>query len=290
MDPADLARNNDRRRNRFKASIHVNLSTWQIARLLAPVMSNEGGEGLRGLFDPNDGPNGTIIWWIAYKASHHMGRNMLAWNFEKQHLEVEVNMDADGTLYLEFEYQAPQEIVDRFLSHPSIGSLSDGCLTSRGKILYIQNHRVTFTKPAAAPTWEEDRAQMKLQWSKLEAQALLWSRMQNKKFVGDRDIPTIDNVRSLRNFMRGFFWHGPGFVPYAPATVSADGSITLLWRKTGASARLSIQKGIVTIDIADSTHTSFGPYDWRKYKRSDYAGRKLWRFYSLMSDFVGAEN
>ena len=233
--PADLARSLERNRARFRSRIMVDPSAWQIAKALAPVINNEGGEGLRGIFDPAQGAHGGLFWWIARHASHHEGQLMLGYSPASEILQVEMNVDNDGTIYASWPGRE-KALHPKFLAHPLLQNMVNGCLTYNGKQLQIRDHRVKLLRSPAtsadlAPSITDIRRPL---WLALVAEADEWAKLRRSVLPDGRPRPIKDALVPYRVYLREQTSYGWFRSPVPDCEILPDRTIQLAWRRTGS--------------------------------------------------------
>jgi hypothetical protein len=235
--PEDLVRSLERRRARFMPNVVVDPSGWDIARLVARELRGSHGEGLRGIFVPDEGEHGRLYWWPAHKGSHYDGRMMLGMGLDRSSselLEVEANVHRDTTIF--FQFGIPQSELDAsssveaFMRHPTVSDQMDGCLARNGRLVLIDVEgrvRLSASAPAGDPH-AELRSRREAAWAHLGRQAERWARSRRPTTDDGRAMPDRRSLASYRSWLRHGGWCY-GYHPL-PSVEFENGSIVLEWR------------------------------------------------------------
>lgn len=251
--PDDLLRSIERRRARFMAEVMMDVDSWTIARVVARRLRGSHGEGLRGVFVPDDMGHGHVYWWVASRASHHEGRLLLRLEPDRSSgriLEVEVNVDRDTTLYHQFgrgqDEPTFSSLIDSFLAHPSTGPLIDGCLSRNGRLLLIDPEgriRLSSKIPADDPH-EEIENRRRIAWNAIEERARAWARSRSKTDAQGRPLPDRASISSFRRWIASERWmlnRRP-----IPSMHVDGGTIVLTWRGSDLRATIVFDGGTMS--------------------------------------------
>lgn len=241
LAPPDLARGMERDRARFLSGVLVDPSTWDIARALQRHLRGRDGEGLRGVFVPEPGGPGRILWWIAGTASHAQGRRMLPPEMRSDvMLEVEMNVGTDGTIYPCWGRldEGRDDLVEAFLDHPTIGPLMEGSITRNGRQIVL-GREGRGIRLLATPAPDVDLAEIEAKacqedWDRLASEGDAWSRTRSGRAADGRILPTRAAIRLYRRWLDRQ-WHG-----YAAPIVTIEGGIIVAeWRSTDHYLRVA---------------------------------------------------
>lgn len=245
----------ERSRLLLSSNMMVNAGAWRIARELASTCDEDDGwaaEGLRGLWNPEGGPHGTLRLWAAGYATHSDAARILglpsgpddADISSMRSWEVEINRSSDGTMYLCWS-NAGSQVGDAILSDPRIGFV-DGLLARNGRILKAVDGRVTFAGAIDHEGRDEYKEGMEAKMLARASDKRAWTRAvariaasTSKRWNGIPPQPDVlrmamDAMRTLREI---------GRCPPPDIEVSANGEITFEWRGTGHYARLEFRIG-----------------------------------------------
>ena len=280
IPPADMARILDREQTKFKENIMINPSPWTIAKVLRNVFADNQCEGLRGVFINKGEGDQSLIWWVAYRASHMQGRNMLGIEISNDIMEVEINIDADGTLYACWERDHSQE--EAFLGHQTMQNMVDGCLAVQGKKLAMRNGQIRFAGPGVDIQKEiqDDRLKMAAIWPQLLKQTRSWSSMKRTHLPDGRPVPQKSVITSYRSYLKtNDRFYTCFIIPLV--TIEENGSIVLTWKKTGSIATITFKEdGAYLYKNEDGKISESGPHFWKKERDVD-----LFRFTYDMSGY-----
>lgn len=231
--PEDLMRGIERDRARFVSEVRLDLSSWRIARLLAVTLRGHPGEGLRGVFLPQEGEHGRVYWWPAHLASHHQGRLLLGVVADRgvdDVLEVEANLHQDGTIYFQFGHHR-YDIADHrpaFLSHPAHAGLVDGCLASRGRLIRIDRHGQVRLGSGEIETHDGIAEARHALWVALADEAAAWARSRRATIPDGRPMPDRRSLATFRLWAEdqiGWWSHHP-----LPTITFEGDAIVATWR------------------------------------------------------------
>lgn len=256
--PADLARGLERDRARFKSSVVVDPSTWEIAKLLQLVLRGEPGEGLRGVFKPREGEHGRLYWWPAHLMAHGQGMRLLGIEdrVAGEVLEVEANVAGNGTIHLAWSGRPGGDAPDhsaRFLAHPSISDLVDGCLARRGRQIVLTHDGIRLTgRPVDDTSIDAARQVARREgWRAVSARVDVWTRCRRKMDPRGLPVPAADSLRPLRHFIAEHVdgWHAP---PVPMMTAMPDGAVHLRWSGGGSATSLIFRDRQVHVRLNDS--------------------------------------
>lgn len=238
----------ERRRARFMPEVVVDPSGWDIARLVARELRGSHGEGLRGIFVPDEGEYGRLYWWPAHRGSHYEGRLMLGRELDRSSsrlLEVEANVHRDTTVF--FQFGIPQRdmdassSVDAFMRHPTVSDQIDGCLARNGRLVLIDIEgrvRLSASPPKDDP-YAELRSRREDAWSRLEREAEGWARSRRSVTDDGRAMPDRGSLASYRSWLRHGGWSF-GYHPL-PSVEFESGSIVLEWRGSDIHGTIRFQ-------------------------------------------------
>lgn len=211
-----------------------------MAKAIAPHISHKGGEGLRGIFDPSIGEHGQLMWWVSHHASHFDGSLMLGYTRGSDVLEVEMNVGEDGTIYPCWSHFQDVQ-AERFLQHPMMLSLIEGCLPINGKQIQIRNSRVRLrSDPAAqgdhpAAPWTKRR---KL-WNDIEDDAKAWQNSRRLTLADGRPRPRADALRPFLQYLTS----ASDMYPVPRVEILDDRTIQISWRRTGSAITVRFADG-----------------------------------------------
>jgi len=295
--PEDMARSVERDRLRFTANIVIDPTPWEIARLLSDNdRYNEAREGLRGVLDMREEGKYTFIWWKARYASHHQGALMLnlpvARSGDNKTMEVEVNIDEDGTLYIQYPNKHPLE--HRLKKTRMFKNLVDGMLAVRGRIIVLDDGRPRLQRAgedfkAAKEALGERRMHF---WRDKEKEADRWSAMRRTHLPDGSPVPQMSVIRPYRAFVR-YIVHSWMALPVAKITINDDSSIKIEWRRTASVARIHFKDGHATIHMNDDgLIREIGPEKWKNPYDVNLLGIyvNLARFDDYQNKKAGEEN
>lgn len=268
--PEDLVRGLERDRARFMAGVAIDPSSWTIARMVARTTHGHYGEGLRGVFVPDDG-HGKLYWWPAHLASHHQGRLLLRMDVLREAssiYEVEVNLDDDGDLYLQYQNGLPEHEVLRrgFLAHPTIGPLVDGCLSRNGRKMRIDSFgRVRITERPIPTLGTVSRSRHESWWA-LSDRADAWSRTRRRTMEDGSPMPHRPSLRTLRLWLEmATKWYSGH--PLPGLTVKEDGFV-MTWHGVDRRAALTISGTTASLrTVVDGVLTHADPVEVGTWSR-----------------------
>lgn len=257
----DVERNRERRRTRFMENILIDIRPWTIGRKLQQQTGGESGEGLRGIYTEEKGQAPRIYWWAARQCSHNEGRQHLGIGSEhnKTTLEVEANIDPDGTIYLCWSNlhddmegkQGGESISDRFLLHPSLGTLIDGCLAVGERQIRLDENGMHLCRPGEATDRDQIiYARRHKGWTKIIDLVGVWTRGRKPYLEDGRPRPPSSSLAPLRRYlsrMEGYC----EFYPIPKLEILDDGSLVFEWRKTGSLATMRFADHHVHLRLND---------------------------------------
>lgn len=257
----DIERNRQRRRTRFVESLLVDIKPWRIGRILQQQTGGEIGEGLRGIYTEEAGQPSHIYWWPAGRCSHNEGRQHLGLGSEHNQttLEVEANVDPDGTIYLCWSNlhgdmdgnQNGESISERFLRHPSLGTLVDGCLAVGDRQIRLDENGMHLCRPGEASNREQILyARRHKGWAKLIDLVGAWTRGRKPYLEDGRPRPPSSSLAPLRHYLGRMEGHCE-FYPVPKLEILDDGSLVFEWRKTGSLATMRFADHHVHLRLND---------------------------------------
>jgi hypothetical protein len=243
----------DRSRLLLSSNVMVDAGAWRLAREIASTCDEPDGwaaEGLRGLWNPEGGPHGTLRMWSAGYATHSDAARILGLPSGPEDAdiqtmrswEVEINRSSDGTMYLCWSRHGG-EVGDAIMSDPRIGFV-DGQLARNGRILRAVEGRVAFAQPVDPLTRDERRDGMEAKLRARAEEKESWRRSvarivasTNRRSNGIPPQPEVlgmamDAMRTLRRM---------GRCPAPHVEVSHNGEIAFEWRGAGHYARLEFR-------------------------------------------------
>lgn len=234
----------------LRSRILVDPSASRMAREILRTRREKDGwtcEGLRGVWNPQGGPNGTTTWWAADYATHSDGCRLLGLpngpsrEIRDLHVwEVEVNIDEDGSMYLCW-HPSREDVANAIIAQIGSDGMVDGCLARNGRILALRGDGIAFLLPedmAEDPKAIRDRQRRE----KPEAFAALKAdlvRLADPHALRNGLTPHDDVLAAARTLVRRLSETIDVTAPLM--TVSEQGEIAFEWRRPGCFATIQLR-------------------------------------------------